>query len=141
MTLSDPTNTRKPELHELLAVEGSKQGIVQKIIEEAINTFTKKQDHFLGHHKTLSMFADEDKLQEAAGEDHKAMVTTVPDKIQYATGAIADYLDVFFQKECSNQRAVSDLMVDDKVLIPNCPATSCLAWKQKGLLSLEPCFK
>ena len=135
------TDEHKPELHELLAVEGSKQGIAQKIILEAINTFTKKQDHFLSHDKTLRMFADEDKMQEDAGEEHKAMVTTVPDKIAYAKGAIIEYIDVVFQKECSNQNATADLEVDGITLAATCPATFLLGLETKKLLEIRSMFE
>ena len=40
------------KLHELLAVEPDLKGASEKIIGETINTFTKKQHHFIGRHKS-----------------------------------------------------------------------------------------
>jgi len=129
------------ELHELLAVEGSKQGIAQKIIDEAIVTFTKKMEHFTGHRKTLNMFADEDKNQEDAGTEIKEMVTTVPDKLAYAVDSIKDWLDVTFQKEKSNQNAKANIEIDDVLLAVDCPATFLLGLETKKLLDIRRMFE
>ena len=54
------------KLHEILAVDGDLQEAAKKIQAETINTFTKKVEHFVGMSKTLHMF-DEGRRQEEAG--------------------------------------------------------------------------
>ena len=98
------------KLHEVLAVLSDLEGAAKKIREEAIVTFTKKGNHFLGAHKTLQMF-DENRQQESDGaEEHKALVTTVPDKLKYVQESQVRYLDALLQMESTNQEAKADLV-------------------------------
>jgi hypothetical protein len=117
------------KLHEVLAVEGDLEGIYKKILEETKVTFTKKADHFFGHLKKLEMFNEDAKNEEM--EDHKEMVTTVKEKLDYAAGPIIRYFDAVLQKEKTNQRATEDLVVDDITIATGVPATFLLGLETK----------
>ncbi len=112
------------KLHELLAVETDLKGTFKRIVEEGIVTFSKKPDHFIGQHKKLEMF-DESKQNENL-EEHKELVTTVKDKLDYIQEHVVRYLDVLIQKEKTNQEATDALVVDGKILIADVPATCLL---------------
>ena len=118
-------------LHELLAVQGDLEGKYKKMREEAIETFTKRKTHFGGYHKTLRMFAETDKAQEAAGEDHKELTETVDAKLDYIHSDIVRLMDALLQKESTNQNAKADLVVDGIVLGTNLPATWLLGMETK----------
>lgn len=110
------------KLHELLAVEGDLGGTYKKIISETANTFSKKDNHFMGRIRTLSMF-DESRKNEDVADEQQEMVTTVSDKLAYARVAMENYIDVTFQKDLTNQQAVADVTVDGVKVIENAPAT------------------
>jgi len=118
-------------LHELLAVEGDLAGVAKKVIDEAEHTFRQKQDHFWGSHKTLKMFNEDRENEEAAGEAHKEMVTTVDDKLKYVFEHVVNYYDAMLQKEATNQTARADLVVDGKVLAKDVPATYLLGMESR----------
>jgi hypothetical protein len=122
---------RKAELHEILAVDASTKGEFEKVIVEAANTFSKKADHFQGHHRKLKMNDAARETEELAGETHKEMVTTVFDKLKYMSKACINYFDVLLQKEATNQTAKADLIVDGEVLIENAPATWLLGMEDR----------
>jgi hypothetical protein len=117
------------KLHELLAVETDLESTYKKVLEEAIVTFTKKADHFMGTHKVLTMF-DESKQNENLTE-HKEMVTTVDSKLDYVKDFIIQYFDAILQKEKTNQIATADLVVDGVVLAKALPATFLLGMETK----------
>ena len=116
------------KLHELLSVEGDLEGTYRKIIEETITTFSKKPDHFFGSIRSLEWFSEG---MPDHPEEHKALDTTVSAKLKYQEGHIIRYLDAVLQKEATNQNAVSDLVVDGKVLAEKVPATFLLGLESK----------
>jgi len=122
---------RRAALHEILAVDASTKGEFEKIIAEAANTFSKKADHFQGHHRKLKMKDAERETEELAGETHKEMVTTVSQKLKYMSKACVKYFDVLLQKESTNQTAKADLIVDGETLVENAPATWLLGMEDR----------
>lgn len=116
----------KPKLHELLAVEGDLQGAASKIMDETKDTFTKRADHFTGFHKTLHMLDSAREQEAAAGEEHKELVSTVDEKLNYTSKAVIKYFDALLQKEKTNQNAKADLVVDGVTLATDLPATFLL---------------
>jgi hypothetical protein len=118
------------KLHEVLAVEGDLKGTHDKILQEGIATFTKKIDHFTGHHKTLQLFRDEDQGMETPDE-FKELTTTVHDKLKYIFQPIVKYWDVCLQKETTNQQAKADLVVDNVTIGKDLPATFLLGMETK----------
>lgn len=120
--------TDKAQLHQLLPVESNLQGIVKKVIDEAIKTFGKKE-HFLGFVKKLHMFDEARKEEETV--EVKEVSTTVQEKLDYVLEAIIRYYDAYVQKERTNQDAKADLVVDGKTLASGVPATALLGLETK----------
>lgn len=118
-------------LHELLAVEGDLQGVAKKVIDETINTFTKKVEHFRGHVKTLSMFDETRNELEGGVVERKELVTTVCDKLKYMFDNVSPYYDAVLQKEQTNQKAKADLVVNGVTLGKDLPATFLLGLETK----------
>ena len=120
------------KLHALLAVEPDKKGTAEKILAETINTFNKKQDHFAGQLRQYAPVNDGD--TELFDDEKKAMVTTVKDKLTYTEKALTELVDLLYQKEETNTKARSDLVLPDgTVLASSVPATV--------LLNMENRFK
>ncbi len=118
------------KLHEILAVEGDLEGQFKRILAEALSVF-KKGEHFQGFTRTLSMFDEERKHEEEASFEHKDLTTTVRDKLNYVSDTITNYLDVVAQKERTNQEATGSVVIDNKVLLSDIPATMLLGLESK----------
>ena len=121
----------QPKLHELLAVESDLKNEFDKITEEAKTTFSKKNDHFQGHIKTLKMFDESRTKEEVGAEQHKEIVTTVADKLDYAAKTVIRYFDALLQKETTNQTACSDLILDGVTIAEKVPATFLLGMEDR----------
>lgn len=119
------------KLHSLLCVEPDKKGTAEKILNETIVTFSKKQDHFTGQLRQYASVTDGD--SELFDDEKKAMVTTVHDKLAYTETALIDLIDVLYQKEETNTRARADLVLNGQLIAKSVPATV--------LLNLENKFK
>jgi hypothetical protein len=119
------------QLHEVLAVESNLKNAAKKIGEEAIHTFSKKPDHFIGVHKTLHMFDDKRSNEEAAQEQRRELVTTVDNKLDYVVGSLVEALDAVAQKEATNQWANADVVVDGNTILSDIPATLLLALEKE----------
>lgn len=117
------------QLHELLAVEGDLKGEMQKIREETINTFNKKQGLFLGFIKRLEMLSEE--RQDEGTEERQALTETVSGKLKYITGSFSRYWDVRLQKECANQEARADVEIDGNKVFINMPVTFLLGMEEE----------
>jgi hypothetical protein len=125
------TEKKGPMLHELLAVLGDLEGKFKRVVEEGHDTFSKKRTHFLGYHKTLRMFDERDKQQEAAGEEHKEITDTVVSKLNYLKPDVVRLFDGLLQKEATNQNAKADLVVNGVTLGADLPATWLLSMEAK----------
>jgi hypothetical protein len=121
----------KAKLHELLAVESDLKGQFEKIFAESKVTFEKKPDHFLGFHKNLKMFDSSREHEEAAAEQHKALVTTVDEKLKHTWKYAVKYFDALLQKEATNQTAMADLVVAGNVIAEKVPATFLLGMEDR----------
>lgn len=115
-------------LHEILAVEGDREGNAKRILTEAKSTFGDKPNLFTASLKSTSMFADN---LAPVPDEHVAMVTTVGEKLEYVSSVVAGYFDIVFQKDSANQRATADVVVDGEVLIANAPVTWLLGMETK----------
>jgi hypothetical protein len=120
-----------PKLHEVLAVESDLAAAAEKISEETVTTFTKKEDHFQGFHKRLEMFSETRKQEEAGAENSKAVVDTVPSKLAWTATALRKYWDAVAQKETTNQTARADITIDGVVLVQDAPATFLLGMETR----------
>lgn len=110
------------KLHELLAVEKTRVGAVNKLFAE---TYTKfgKFEFFQGQEKTLKMIEDnaQNAAIEAAAHEVRRMPTTVQETLEYVFEAWVKAEDVIFQKNLSNQYANSDLYFGGEVLAQAVP--------------------
>lgn len=112
------------KMHELLAVESDIQGTFKVATDEIKKVFNDKAAIFQGFNRRLIPFDDSDKT--AYPEENQVMTTTVDEKLDYYANYVTKLFDVMIQKETTNQTAVADLVVGDKVLATNVPATCLL---------------
>jgi len=127
------------KLHEILAVEPEREKTARKIAEEATKTFHDKGAMFLGSTRTWRMF-DESAETEAPPTEYQALATTVPAKLKWVAGTVAQYFDTNLVKEATNQTAVADLIVHDVTLMKDLPATFLLGLETK-LTKLRPMYE
>ncbi len=113
----------KGKMHELLAVESAVNANYQRDLAETLGAF-KKGELFAGLTKSLKHF--DDSLSKLDETQHKAMTTTVSDRFKWFKGVAAALYDVQLQKDKTNQTAKADLVIDDKVLVADVPATTLL---------------
>lgn len=123
--------SKTPKLHEVLAILADLEGTQKKIHDETVKTFSSKQGHFQATHRTLSMFDDVRKAEEAGAEQRTELVTTVADKLDYMSKAHIKYWDALLQQESTNQIAKADLEIDGKVIATDLPATFLLAMEKR----------
>lgn len=120
----------KPKLHELLAVESDAEGVAKKVSAEAISTFSKRTEHFMGQTRTLESLVEttEDMTVHSSQQE---LTTTVADKLKYLEGQLAKYWDVVYKKEFANGEARADIVVGDVTIATNVPATFLLGLEKK----------
>lgn len=117
------------KLHEILAVEGDLENVANKLVNEATATFSKKPDHFIETVRRVEMLDEARKDEDV--EEHKAMVTTVRDKLDFVRPAVAKYFDVFVAKETTNQAATADIVVNGVTLVAGVPVTALLGLQNR----------
>lgn len=120
------------KLHEVLAVESSKETIAKKIIAETQKNFASNHNLFQGFEKTLSMKEDGQTMVEEAARESRTLETTVPRRLDYTAESVTDWLDVVLQKETTNATAFEDLVVENgEVLATAVPVTFLLGLETK----------
>jgi hypothetical protein len=104
------------QLHEILAVNNDLSVKANTLINETINTFKNKKEHFEGIQKIYKAFDDED--NDLIPPEEKRIVETVKDKINYTAKSIIDNIDVELTKNETNLLAKAELtIIDDKQLV------------------------
>jgi hypothetical protein len=128
----------KNQLHQLLAVENGRKQQAVNIMNETINTFQKKTDHFDGLTKIYSAF--EEGGQEVPPET-KEVKETVPSKINYAKKSIIKAIDAQLSKEESNASGIvrAELLVKG-VSFGELSSTSLLAL-ESHMLKVRAVYK
>lgn len=116
------------KLHELLAVEPEIKSTAETILNETIKVFTNKHDHFLGLSKIYETVVEDG---EVLPSDHKHMVTTVPEKLEYTEKALVKWLNIMASKEATNTLAKHDLIINDIVVAKDVPAVVLLNLENK----------
>lgn len=120
------------KLHEILAVDGDLQNTSKAIANETIGTFSKKPNLFLGRSKTLTMFDEDRRNEEAAQAEYIPLATTVQDKLDYTAEHLIRYFDVLASKEATNQQANDGVKLDGKLLFDfGMPATLLLGLENR----------
>lgn len=117
------------QFHELIAVEADLKESATQMMADALNTFSKKPDHFKGHVKSTVYFDSARENENTT--DEKALVTTVDDKLNYALSFLGKYYDALLQKEATNQVASADLVVDGVTIAENVPSTFLLGMENR----------
>ena len=86
------------KLHQILAVEKTRVGQAQKLLEDTARKFGKSQDYFTGFTKSLSLLADGDSNEaiEAQAFEERNVVTTVPETLEYLLDFYAKAEDVLY---------------------------------------------
>lgn len=121
-----------PKLHEVLAVDSDLAEAAKRFAVDAITTFSKKTDHFVGTTKRLEMFDENRKKEEAGLGETKELVTTVQERLDYVADHIIRHLDCLAQKESTNQAAVADVVMGGgEILMKEMPATLLLSLENK----------
>lgn len=122
---------KRAKIHELIPAEQAKVAAANALVEEGINTFAKKPDHFMGRIKVVTMY-DDTRSQENT-TDIKELVTTVDDKLAHVWGSLVPALDVTLTKENSNtsDEARADVVVDGVVVLEQVPAIGLLALEKR----------
>lgn len=131
-----------PRLHEILAVESSKEGYFKDALVEMTNLFKNKVSHFNGSNKKLTLFGDESPektAKEAAETENTSLTTTVGAELEYLAEIVTNYVDVLYQKDDANQRAVADIIVDNVTVVTGVPSTTLLSLENK-LKQLRPIY-
>jgi len=116
------------KLHEILAVEASKEKVAKKLADESVRTFNK-ENLFSGQVRRLVMLDTAESYLD--GEEQVALTSTVDENLDYLMPALADYWDVVCQKDAANQAAAADIEIDGKTLIATLPATFLLGMETK----------
>jgi hypothetical protein len=112
-----------------LAVIADLTTTAKKINDEAIGTFGKKSELFIGSVTEVSHFSEEDKILDTT--EQKEIVTTVFEKLKYLVRANVRALDAYLQKESTNQKAQGDIVVGETTIATNVPATVLLGLETK----------
>jgi len=107
------TNTKGTHFHALLACEPEAKGKSEKIINEAVNTFVKKQSFFKSKHRVYKP-RNEDGYQYPP--EAQEMVTTVDKKLAYVQEHLIKTMDILWQKEHTNTIAKANLTIGSVVL-------------------------
>lgn len=126
------------KLFEILATEGDAQARAAKLLTEVKATFSNKENLFKGKTRTLSLFDQsperevETKALEAKDSTSIKVEATVPDSLNYLGTILADYWDVMYQKEATNQHATADIVLEDGlVLVSKVPVTFLLCMENR----------
>ncbi len=129
-----------PKIHEVLAAERDRSNASNIIIDEAGITFSKKSDHFTSSTKSLTMF-DELRKNENASETSQ-MQTTVHDKLNHVWGVTDRAIEATLTKEMSNAsgKAIADVTVNGIVILDAMPVTALMAL-QKYLTRLGDMYR
>lgn len=116
------------KLHQLLAIEPTRQSAATKQIAERIATFKNKVTMYNGQTRILRMFGKDDtnrmELEAIEAKDYinTPVQATVPKDMNYMAGVVGGWLDTVLRKEFANQTAKADVIVDGVVLIKDAPA-------------------
>ena len=122
---------KKPQLHEVLAVENDLKNAAKKIIEETTKVFKEKPNLFIGVERRLKMNEESRVNEEEAQFQYTKLETTVNEKLKYTCASIVKAINATMQKECTNQNAKADIIVDGNTLIKNVPATMLLSLEKE----------
>lgn len=126
------------KLHQLIAVESDLDDAYKNVLTETKTVFDKKANLFFGSVKSLNIFDEADTT--VYNDERHELATTVPKRLKYTQGFIAQYIDALLQKEATNQKAVADLVVNGVTIATQLPATFLLGL-EKRLASIRAVYR
>jgi len=122
------------KLHQHLAVEDSKQAILRTTMEEAIQTFAKK-DHLMQGRTIVqtSKLKEDDPLylEYPNRTENKPVAETVIGKINWVLEHAKAYYDLAAQKDAANCQAKADLVIGGHTILKEVPAITLLFIENK----------
>lgn len=120
-----------PRIHELIPVETDKVTIANGLIDEAVNTFAKKTDHFIGQIRRVEMYDSAREVENTT--DRKELVETVDGKLDHVWTALREAIDVNASKENSNTspEARADVVIKGVTVLEDVPATVLLSLEKR----------
>lgn len=95
------------KLHEVLAVEPSLKGTVDKLLEETKKTFDGRNAAYMGFSKTYVPMDDQD--IDKSPPESKPVGYTVQKKVEYIADSYAKLVDCLLQKEKGNAKAMANI--------------------------------
>ena len=116
------------KMHELLASEGPIVANYNRDRDETLKVF--ERGDLFRRQTTTKTFFDDDKAHLNTSET-KEITTTVKDRLAWHGQSIASLFDIVFQKDKTNQVAVGDITVGEKVIAKDVPATTLLMLETK----------
>ncbi|MHA1916278.1 MAG: DUF7873 family protein [Promethearchaeota archaeon] len=87
------------QLHQILAVENEKKSTASSMLAEALKTFKDKQGHFDGETRSYTRIEEESDI---LPNEHRDVVTTVKERLEYTLGHLGPVIDLLVQKEETN---------------------------------------
>lgn len=120
-----------PRIHELIAAENDRVAQANAVVDEAKVTFDKKADHFMGQTRRVTMYDEARSLENTT--DVKELVETVRNKLDHVWEFFGKGMDTVVTKDVSNlsPEARADVIVNDKVVLQNVPATALLTLERQ----------
>jgi len=122
--------TKKPVLHELLAVEQGLAETSNRITKDTLKNLAERGALFVGMTKDHTV-NDEEKQYLKQATEVKEVQSTVDEQIDYMSNELAQYYDVVFQKEAANQTAKADIVVGETTLCKDVPSIVLLGMEKK----------
>lgn len=118
-------------LHELLAIEKNKLTQWTTLVQETLKKFDKEH-LFKGFIKSLKMLKDspENEAIEKAGRESRDVVTTVEETLAYLFDHWADYEDIQFKKNLTNQKAKASIQIGE-TKIDNVPVDELMGLENR----------
>lgn len=126
--------------HEILAVEKDREKVAKGVVQEGINTFSKKTEHFDGHVKTLTMFDASRQAEEDSNTETREVVTDVHQKLAHIGKYFSNWINVISIKEFTNTDIKADVVIEGQTIMTDIPATLLLTLENR-LTLLRGLFK
>lgn len=124
----------KPHLHEVLAVEQDLKGNAERTRTATLEIFRSKQNRFNGVRRTFRPFAVSEDGDDQGAERLEAetkLTTTVAAELDKAFEAAAAAMTAGYQVDEANTRAKADIVVGDRTIASDVPATFLLQLERR----------
>lgn len=119
--------TRTRKLYQHIIIENEVKGAAEKITNETLKVF-KGRELFEGFHRE---YQPKDVAGDQLPTESKEVVTTVEERLAWTEGKVAELLDFELVKDAANMAAKADLVVGERALAKDVPATYLLALEKR----------